>query len=160
IRLFSKDSAHAPKLHLHYASAPAKNPDMAAASTLKPVGTRPNLKFEIYAANLNRGAVGLAYKAALRARGGIAPYAWKAEGLPEGLSMSPAGELAGTPGKAGTYTLEVAATGADGKAATAKLDLVIGAPENAAAVVAGGAAKAPDAQKKQEEKKSGALEDE
>ncbi|MBI3828682.1 MAG: DNRLRE domain-containing protein [Planctomycetes bacterium] len=161
-RFFSKDSANAPQLQLYYASAPPKNPDMAAAATLKPVGAAPKLKFEVYVANLNRGLVGTAYKASLRARGGVGPYKWKAEGLAEGLALGEDGVLSGTPAKAGSYALTVTVTGADGKMATGKLALEIDAPGAKPGVdlaKADPGAKKPDATAKAA-KKSGAVDDE
>lgn len=49
--------------------------------------------------SLANGSVGTAYNKALAATGGVSPYAWSiASGsLPEGLGLSPAGVISGTP---------------------------------------------------------------
>lgn len=161
-RFLSKDSTNPPQLQLYYASAPPKNPDMAAVSTLKPVGVAPKIKFEVYVANLNRGLVGTAYKAALRARGGVGPYKWKADSLADGLALSEDGVLSGTPAKAGGYAFTVTVTGSDGKTATGKLNLEIdasGAKPGVELVKAEPGAKKPDTPAVVA-KKSGAVDDE
>ena len=55
--------------------------------------------------------VGSAYSVALGATGGSGNYAWALTGsLPQGLSLSSAGVIAGTPATAGTFTFGVKAT--------------------------------------------------
>src|SRR5919106_2794373 len=60
----------------------------------------------ITTATLPSGTVGVAYSATLAASGGVPPYAWsRVSGkLPNGLALSSAGTLSGTPSKKGTYT--------------------------------------------------------
>lgn len=125
IHVHSREGAAKPKLLLYYASAPPKNADMLPLTALKPLGTLPQGKTEILTQSLNRAAVGADFKAQLYAKGGIAPYAWKATGLPEGLALAEDGTLAGKPAKAGTYTLQLTVTGADKRSASGKLDLQV-----------------------------------
>ena len=51
---------------------------------------------------LSGGTVGQAYSVTFSVTGGVAPYGWSATGLPNGLSMSSAGTLSGTPTSGGT----------------------------------------------------------
>ncbi|MCW8130688.1 MAG: putative Ig domain-containing protein [Planctomycetota bacterium] len=156
IHVTSRENGTKPKLLLYYASAPPKNPDMMPLTALKPLGTMPQFKTEILTQSLNKGNVGADYKARLLAKGGIAPYAWKATGLPEGLALAEDGNLTGKPAKAGHYTLQLTVTGSDKRSASGKIDLEIGGEEKTA--MAGADPKTPDAPKP--EKKSGGLEDE
>jgi hypothetical protein len=53
---------------------------------------------------LPTGAAGLAYSQNFSVTGGTAPYTWTASGaLPNGLTLSPAGALTGTPLEAGSF---------------------------------------------------------
>ena len=64
---------------------------------------------------LPNGAVGVAYTQTMTASGGTAPYIFTATGaLPTGLTLTPAGVLAGTPTVSGTYTFTIRATDANG----------------------------------------------
>jgi uncharacterized protein (TIGR03437 family) len=71
------------------------------APTLEPL--------RITTANVPPGLVGVAYRFAMDAAGGRAPYAWRvASGqLPAGLVMSGAGVISGTPAGAGSSTVQV-----------------------------------------------------
>ncbi len=62
------------------------------------------------------GQVGAAYSQALTASGGTGPYAFAlASGnLPPGLSLSPAGVVAGTPTQSGRFAVRIAATDTSG----------------------------------------------
>ncbi|MGB7720281.1 MAG: putative Ig domain-containing protein [Bryobacteraceae bacterium] len=66
--------------------------------------------------------------------GGLGAIAWKATGLPTGLTMSTGGMLAGTPvaGSHGTYDVQVMATDSAGNTASVKLSLIINASNLAA----------------------------
>ena len=64
---------------------------------------------------LEGGAVGVPYSATtIVASGGTAPYTYTSTGLPGGLGLSPAGALSGIPTAAGTFTVTVTATDANG----------------------------------------------
>lgn len=57
---------------------------------------------------LSAAKVKHSYSDKLKARGGIAPYRWKAKGLPAGLKLhATSGKISGTPKKAGTSTVHV-----------------------------------------------------
>jgi hypothetical protein len=66
--------------------------------------------------NLLDGTVGTAYPdTTFTASGGAGAYAWSWTGsLPSGMTVSPAGELSGTPTESGTFTFTVTATDANG----------------------------------------------
>ena len=60
----------------------------------------------------------------LRASGGSPPYRWSVAGnVPPGMSLSPAGELTGTPTRRGTYRVAVRAEDSAGNAVTRTLGL-------------------------------------
>jgi parallel beta-helix repeat protein len=62
---------------------------------------------------LPSGVVGSAYATTLAATGGAVPRVWSAFGaLPPGLTLSPAGVLAGTPTTAGSFTFTIRVTDA------------------------------------------------
>ncbi|HEX2904440.1 MAG TPA: putative Ig domain-containing protein [Jatrophihabitans sp.] len=63
------------------------------------------------------GTVGTATSLTLSASGGSAPYTWTASGLPNGLTISSAGVISGTPTSAGSFSTTATAqdsTGATG----------------------------------------------
>ncbi len=66
--------------------------------------------------SLADGTVGQAYSQALAATGGKAPYQWTklAGALPDGLTLDPAGAIAGTPTKVGAFGLTLRVTDASG----------------------------------------------
>ena len=67
------------------------------------------------------------------ATGGTAPYRWSAEALPEGLGLvASSGEVRGTPAAAGTATVRLEVTDAEGRASSGSVDLVVVHPATAA----------------------------
>jgi hypothetical protein len=70
------------------------------------------------AATLPDGVIGVAYTGSLSATGGVQPYSFTAAGLPDGLTLSAAGAVSGTPTTAGTFTVNAVVT--DAAKATAK----------------------------------------
>ncbi|GAB1646103.1 putative Ig domain-containing protein [Krasilnikovia sp. MM14-A1259] len=71
------------------------------------------------------GTVGVAVRTALTARGGTAPYAWSATGLPAGLTIDPAGYLSGIPAAAGDNTITVTVTDATGRTGTTTFTIAV-----------------------------------
>jgi cell wall-associated NlpC family hydrolase len=71
--------------------------------------------------------VGSPYLAKLTATGGSGLQRWQltSGSLPPGLSLSPGGQLTGTPQQAGTFTLTVRAVDSNGQVGSAVLTLVI-----------------------------------
>ena len=57
--------------------------------------------------SLPNGTVGTAYSASIGASGGTTPLTFSATGLPDGLSISPAGAITGTPTTPGAATIVV-----------------------------------------------------
>jgi hypothetical protein len=84
---------------------------------------------------LPNATAGTAYSQTLVASGGTAPYTYavSAGTLPPGLTLSGAGQLAGNPTTAGSFTFTVTATDANGCAVTRVYTLVIG-PQGCAAL--------------------------
>ncbi len=77
--------------------------------------------------SLARGAVGTAYADAVSASGGTPPYTFSAASLPPGLSLTPDGNITGTPTTAGTSNVNF--TVSDGvRTASKTLAIIIGAP--------------------------------
>jgi len=82
-------------------------------------------------ASLPVDSVGTAYPATgISASGGAAPYGYAitAGALPPGLTLSPTGQLSGTPTSAGSFSFTVTATDAHGQTGSFAYTLNIGAP--------------------------------
>lgn len=60
--------------------------------------------------DLSPGVVGTPLQLQFQASGGIPPYTWVANGLPEGLSLDATGVLTGTPKAPGTFSFTVRVT--------------------------------------------------
>ena len=68
---------------------------------------------------------GVPYSTILTGQGGALPYLWTSANLPAGLALSTAGVLSGTPTTAGTSTITVVVTDANGRAGSAVLALTV-----------------------------------
>jgi hypothetical protein len=81
------------------------------------------------------------YTLTLSVTGGAAPYRWEAQSpLPEGLTLTPAGLLSGTPKTAGTYGLTLSVSDGSGQTASIALPLyVLSLPTLTLATLADGA---------------------
>ncbi len=90
-------------------------------------------------ASLSAGQQGVAYTAQLSATGGAAPYRYAVTGgaLPIGLTLSAAGQIAGTPTQSGSVAITITATDSSTGAAPASgtqsytLTIALPAPPNA-----------------------------
>ncbi|WP_145859377.1 Ig-like domain-containing protein [Pedobacter suwonensis] len=83
------------------------------------------------AATLANGTTGTVYPTQTipSATGGTGPYIYVATGLPPGLTFNPATrEITGTPTQAGTFTVAVTVTDADGKTVTTNYAIVVADP--------------------------------
>jgi uncharacterized protein (TIGR03437 family) len=81
-------------------------------------------------ATLPTGAVGVAYNQAITASGGASPYSFalSAGTLPNGLTLSSAGVLSGTPTQSANANITIRATDANGCVGTQSYSLVINCP--------------------------------
>jgi len=77
--------------------------------------------------SLPNGFQGTAYSGTVTAIGGTAPYGFTLTGgvLPNGIALSTAGALTGTPTAAGTYTFTITATDANGCMGTRQYTVII-----------------------------------
>lgn len=115
---------------------------VAAASLPLEIEARPPAPLSITTATLPAGRVGAPYGATLEAAGGEGARTWSVTApLPEGLTLSVDGVLAGTPAAAGEFVVQAQVEDAREQGATASLALLIEAsPVNTGALtlVAGG----------------------
>ena len=90
-------------------------------------------------AALPPGESGASYQVNLGAEGGLPPYSWRvtAGTLPEGLTLSPAGALAGTPTTVGSFAFTAAVGDAAQGAAERRFTLEITAAPLAAPTISG-----------------------
>ena len=95
----------------------------ARAATVDVITARLPLKLATTA--LPQGIEGLFYIDQLDATDGIAPYTWKVNGLPRGLSVTSAGVLDGYPRATGTRTITLRVTDARKTTVTRKLRLAV-----------------------------------
>ena len=79
----------------------------------------------IATSSLTGGTAGLRYLQPLDANGGTPPYAWSATGLPDGLTLTSEGILAGTPTATGTASVDVQVTDGAGTSLTRTLPLAV-----------------------------------
>jgi hypothetical protein len=86
-------------------SSPAKSATQSLNLTVAAAGT----SIQVTTTSLAGGQVGSAYSATVGASGGKTPYSWSlsAGALPNGLTLSGAGQISGTPTAAGTSTFTV-----------------------------------------------------
>ncbi len=80
-------------------------------------------------ATLPPAVSGVAYSQVLTASGGLAPYTWEivSGSWPDGLSMSSAGAITGTPGATGTYVFSARVTDSAAGTATQTFGLTVAA---------------------------------
>jgi hypothetical protein len=71
------------------------------------------------------GEVGVAFRSTLSASGGQAPYSWSATSTPAGLTVSSKGVVTGVPTRAGSYTMTVQVTDANGVAKEIQMRIVV-----------------------------------
>jgi hypothetical protein len=68
--------------------------------------------------SLPAARVGVPYSASVKASGGVAPFTWKAAGLPVGLSISADGQISGTPKESGSASILLTVSDVYGLTAT------------------------------------------
>ena len=99
-----------------------------SASFSLTVTAPPNLS--VSSASLSSGTVGIPYSDTVAATGGTGSFVWSVAGggLPDGLSLSGAGTLSGTPTKPGTFEFTARATDSSGGSATGAFTVQIAPP--------------------------------
>lgn len=108
---------------------------VAGCSSISRVPATPvqTTQLTIATTSLPVATVGVTYSAAIAASGGTTPYAYRATGLPSGLSISSStGAITGSPAQSAVGTASVKVTVADStqptaQSATANLSLTVGA---------------------------------
>jgi len=100
--------------------APAPSAGMAAPASVR------TAKLKIATRALASGVKGLYFLQVLAASGGVAPYTWKAAGLPSGLTISRGGVISGYPRSA--RTARVTLTVRDARRAASKRTLTLRIP--------------------------------
>jgi hypothetical protein len=82
-------------------------------------------KLQITISDLTDCTVGEQCNMKLTAKGGTSPYTWSASGLPDGLSLSSAGVLSGTPSEAGSTQIDFKVTDSGKRTASLTLELKV-----------------------------------
>ena len=86
----------------------------------------PGLVVGVLTSSLPAGMVGEPYNFTLTGTGNSTPYAWAAGTLPPGLTLdSCTGEISGSPTAAGTFTVSITITDAEGRTSSQDLPLTI-----------------------------------
>jgi hypothetical protein len=117
------------------------NPQQTASANFSITITVATLTVTTTSGSLPTGTVNTAYpNTQLNASGGIPPYTWSlinSTTLPQGMSLSPSGQITGTPTTAGTsnFTVQVADSVTPAHTANAALSITVSA---AAACTSGG----------------------
>jgi hypothetical protein len=95
------------------------------------------LALSVGTSSLPTGTIGVAYSSSLSVVGGTPPYVWAIStgSLPNGLSLSSVGEIAGTPFTAGSANFTVQVTDATNNSANAQLALTIESPATDTATI-------------------------
>jgi Putative Ig domain len=111
------------------------SPQSASARLSVTVAPAAPTKLTITTTSLPGGTVGIAYNSVVAASGGTTPYAFKATGLPAGLSIDgSSGAISGTPTQSGSSTIAVTvndATQPSPQSATANLSIVVNPAQSA-----------------------------
>lgn len=164
MRFRSKEGNQPPKLELAWAAKLDRGQGMVPGAKLQPYGDPVKMEPVLPPGGLNMVRVGEKFSQAIKARGGAKPYKYAATGLPEGVTMAEDGTLAGSLDKEGRFPINVTCTGADGKRATQRYEIVVQKGGGAGGVdLAGGAektAKTGAGAKEPEKTKAGKVDDE
>jgi mono/diheme cytochrome c family protein len=94
-----------------------------------PTTAPPSTALDITTSILPNGTAGTAYSQTLSASGGVPPYTWSYSGtLPQGLGVTSAGSVTGTPTAAGDFSFTVRVADSKSSAVTKTISLTISAP--------------------------------
>lgn len=117
--------------------APNATPSLVAfpfGTTIDTIGRGPQgeqglvllAELSVLNSSLPAGQVGVPYHATAASSGGTGAFAWRASGLPPGLSIAPDGEISGTPTSAGASSVRLSVTDIFGlSAASAAIPMTI-----------------------------------
>ncbi|HYF51503.1 MAG TPA: DNRLRE domain-containing protein [Planctomycetota bacterium] len=150
VRCRSKEHGdNAPELKLAWNAKLERGSGMVMGDKLKPFGDPVKMEPVFTTFSLTRVTAGEKFSQPITAKAGVRPYKFTASNLPEGVTLSESGTLAGTVGKPGKYNISVTCAGADNKKANKTLELLVVAPaenvaEKKADEKAGDGKKAPD----------------
>ncbi|MEO8597546.1 MAG: putative Ig domain-containing protein [Candidatus Solibacter sp.] len=99
--------------------------DVTATKTISIVIVEAPVKLTLAGGTLPDGKVGVAYSGQITAAGGSSPYTYAGTGLPDGLTMSAAGAISGTPGTDGPFSFSVTVTDSKGATATGTFRITV-----------------------------------
>jgi uncharacterized protein (TIGR03437 family) len=84
--------------------------DSAGNQASKQYSLTINPGLMILTTSLANGSVGESYFQQISVGGGLLPYLFYGTGLPDGLALTAAGNISGTPSRAGTFTVSISVT--------------------------------------------------
>jgi hypothetical protein len=101
--------------------------DSAGATALREFSLTVTRPVQFVTATIPSATAGSNYSASLEALGGVSPYTWRLSSgvLPPGVTLSPAGLLAGLPSAAGSFPFGVEVRDSTGTTATGWLTLTV-----------------------------------
>ena len=126
-------------LVLIVACAPPKGTPVAAKSPIPSPTPTPTAPLEVTTPPFHAGEVGVDYTPVdLAATGGVQPYTWTTSAgvLPDGLTLSSAGHVSGTPTRGGGFSFTVQVSDAGGTAASLAGTIGIAAAPSASLIPA------------------------
>jgi large repetitive protein len=105
----------------------APQPQCLSGTSTVAVNAPPTQPLQIMTTSLPNGVKGVLYDTLLRGQGGIPPYRWSSSSpLPQGVQLTTAGEIKGTPTQSGTFTLNIMLSDSHGTSPViAKLALTV-----------------------------------
>ncbi len=122
-----------------FACAPPKGTPVAATTPIPSPTPTPTAPLQVTTQSFHAGEVGVDYTPVdLVATGGVQPYTWTTSAgvLPDGLTLTSAGHLSGTPTRGGGFSFSVQVSDAGGTAAALPGTIGIAAAPSASLIPA------------------------